>query len=214
LISTGSILALGIYLGMGGAMIGVVCASLVMLTGNLPQWPMLLLQLLSGGMIGGVINKLIFDLEATRNQLEHTAMTDALTGLENRRGLPIGFAHQLAQSIREGQPLLVTLWDINNLKRINDSEGHIAGDAYLKLFADALRSETRQGDFYYRTGGDEFVGLHLGMTDGDGLRDRIHNRFANVAVGWSVVLEDLETTLQTADAMMYETKKKQKELQR
>jgi GGDEF domain-containing protein len=112
--------------------------------------------------------------------------------------------------MRDDKPLLVRLWDLNNLKRINDTQGHNAGDEHLKTFAQALRLETREQDWFYRTGGDEFVGLHLGITDGVGLRDRVQSRLADVAVGWSVVLEDLETTLHTADQMMYEAKKLQK----
>jgi GGDEF domain-containing protein len=207
--ATGSVFAIGVYCGLNGAILGALCACLPFSREAL-QALMPMLQIFSGGAIGALVNKLILDLEHTRDKLQTAVMTDALTGLKNRHALPVAFEHQLAQSIREGKPLLVTLWDLNNLKRINDSQGHNAGDGHLKTFAQVLRLEARAEDVFFRTGGDEFVGLHLGTTDGFGLRDRVQSRFPDVAVGWSVVLEDLETTLHSADQMMYEAKKLQK----
>jgi GGDEF domain-containing protein len=207
--ATGSVFTIGVYCGLGAVMLGVIFASVPFWVHPL-QGLMPMLQIVSGGGIGAVVNTLIVNLEQTRDRLEQAVMIDALTGLENRRALPIAFERHRAQSLRDGKPLLVTLWDLNNLKSINDSKGHNAGDEHLKNFAQVLKLETREQDLFYRTGGDEFVGLHLGMIDGVGLRDRVQARFADVAVGWSVVLEDLETTLHTADQMMYEAKKMQK----
>ncbi|MFZ5993234.1 MAG: diguanylate cyclase [Deinococcota bacterium] len=50
---------------------------------------------------------------------------------------------------------------MDNLKTINDRQGHKAGDAHLAQFAQVLREEAREGDMVYRVGGDEFVGLRI-----------------------------------------------------
>ena len=208
-----SVLVMGIHLGPVGAALGVFAAGPLMhLMLFSPQWPFVWLQLTVGALLGSIIHKLFKDLKQSEAKLEQAAMTDALTGLENRRALPIAFERYQALSKRQNQPLLLTEWDINDLKHINDTQGHAAGDAYLQAFVEALKLESRAEDVFFRIGGDEFVGLHFGLESAQHLRDRVHARFPNVAVGWCVALEDLDATLKAADDMMYAAKKVQKNL--
>ncbi|MBN8133995.1 GGDEF domain-containing protein, partial [Vibrio vulnificus] len=68
-----------------------------------------------------------------------------------------------AQAKRLGLPLTMLYWDMDGLKRLNDTQGHAAGDQALKRLADSLQAFSRQGDAAFRVGGDEFVCLHLNL---------------------------------------------------
>jgi diguanylate cyclase (GGDEF)-like protein len=85
-------------------------------------------------------------------RLRHEATHDILTGLPNRRA----FRRRLAQEIDAGYRLALVLCDMDNLKLINDTHGHEAGDRALQMLAGALRSGLRRSDEAYRIGGDEF----------------------------------------------------------
>jgi diguanylate cyclase (GGDEF)-like protein len=94
-----------------------------------------------------------------RSDVEHRseAIIDALTGLLNRKALHTR-AHELSlQSEVTGQPVGLILGDIDHFKRINDSDGHAAGDAVLTDLAYTLRKQLRAFDLAYRVGGEEFV---------------------------------------------------------
>ncbi|MDO5390123.1 MAG: EAL domain-containing protein [Eubacteriales bacterium] len=85
--------------------------------------------------------------------LRDEASRDYLTGLLNRRGLQIAM-----ESLRkEDLPLAVCLFDLDDLKKVNDNFGHDVGDRILRQFADLLRRKTRSEDILCRYGGDEFV---------------------------------------------------------
>ena len=86
-------------------------------------------------------------------KLRHEATHDALTGLLNRRAFRARLAREAAEPDAE---FALILCDMDNLKRVNDSLGHEAGDLALRLLADALRSGLRRDDAY-RLGGDEFA---------------------------------------------------------
>jgi diguanylate cyclase (GGDEF)-like protein len=99
-------------------------------------------------------------------KLRHEATHDALTGLLNRRA----FRARLAREMAEEEPgFALILCDMDNLKRVNDTLGHEAGDIALKLLADALRSGLRRDDAY-RLGGDEFAIVLPGATELDAQR--------------------------------------------
>jgi diguanylate cyclase (GGDEF)-like protein len=85
-------------------------------------------------------------------QLRHEATHDTLTGLPNRRA----FRRRLAREIDNGDGFALVLCDMDNLKLVNDTHGHKAGDVALQMLAAALRSELRRSDEAYRIGGDEF----------------------------------------------------------
>ncbi len=118
------------------------------------------------------------------------------------------FFRQSAVAARRAQPLLLTSWDLNDLKRINDTRGHAAGDVQLKTFAAVFNGAARLEDSCFRIGGDEFVGLHIGLHDGAALSRRVRKRFPAVAVGWTVVTQDstLAEALERADRAMYANK--------
>ncbi len=100
-------------------------------------------------------------IEAQENriaQLEDIATSDDLTGLKNRRGFFDAFVRELDRCERGfSSGGLLILIDLDNFKAINDTHGHLAGDACLRLVARTLQSEIRQMDIAARLGGDEFV---------------------------------------------------------
>jgi len=109
---------------------------------------------------------LLYGVLNQRN-LSELAHTDPLTGLGNRRALSEGFARMRTQAQRLGKPLTMIFWDLDGLKRVNDQHGHVAGDQVLREVALALQTLLRHGDRAYRIGGDEFVSLHLDLSEGE-----------------------------------------------
>lgn len=99
------------------------------------------------------------EISAQRGQLESymtQALTDALTGLANRRGFDEELKRRFAHLHRGGPPLSLVLVDIDHFKQFNDDHGHLAGDFVLNQVADVLARTTRQMDFVARYGGEEF----------------------------------------------------------
>ena len=85
------------------------------------------------------------------------AITDALTGLHNRRYMESHLATLAEQASSRGKPLAVMMLDIDFFKSINDNHGHDAGDDVLREFAMRVRKSIRGIDLACRYGGEEFV---------------------------------------------------------
>lgn len=95
-----------------------------------------------------------------RNSVRQTielAVTDALTGLHNRRYLDTHLRTLFARAKVRGRPLTICITDIDRFKQVNDVYGHDAGDEVLKEFAGRIRSTVRGADLACRFGGEEFV---------------------------------------------------------
>lgn len=86
-------------------------------------------------------------------KLQDEASQDYLTGLLNRRG----FQAALNQVRAFEYPVAMYIFDLDDLKKVNDNYGHAMGDKMLQMFAEVLKSHTREGDILARYGGDEFV---------------------------------------------------------
>ena len=102
------------------------------------------------------------DLLLSWSQLQplvRSATTDELTTLSNRAVFQRRFAEEWSRSTRFGEPLGLLLIDLDNFKEINDSLGHLAGDAVLAEFGVCLRKTLRLYDVVSRFGGDEFAAL-------------------------------------------------------
>ena len=94
---------------------------------------------------------------ASEDHLRHLAATDALTGLANYRRLSETLESEIKRSERTARSFAVLLFDLNGMKRINDSHGHLAGNRALCRLADIFRSSCRSIDTAARYGGDEFA---------------------------------------------------------
>ncbi|MCW2311813.1 bifunctional diguanylate cyclase/phosphodiesterase [Rhodoferax antarcticus] len=98
-------------------------------------------------------------IKAHQKQLEHMAHYDTLTGLPNRLLLSDRLRQAIAQGQRRDKALAVVYLDLDNIKAVNDTHGHEAGDAVLMALSEAMQNALREGDTLARLGGDEFVAV-------------------------------------------------------
>ncbi len=159
------------------------------------------------GLVGLGYYRMVEKLRVLHANLINQALTDPLTGLRNRRALEEDYPRMQALAQRERKRLVFTLWDINDLKAINDLYGHAAGARVLRKFASILKEAVRQSDALYRIGGDEFAGLHIGLEDPDRMLERIRKQFPWASSGWVDATHlELERAYRIADQNMYRDK--------
>ncbi|MDL1973446.1 MAG: diguanylate cyclase [Deltaproteobacteria bacterium] len=106
---------------------------------------------------GRRIIELQSDLLAARQDLIKLSNTDALTGLLNRRAIMAGVATEIARSQRNERMFGLSLLDIDYFKKVNDTYGHLTGDAVLQECAKRISSALRPYDSVGRYGGEEFL---------------------------------------------------------
>lgn len=185
------------------------------------------------GMLVFIVTQLVFvvrsylavyDKNVRVEFYEHMAFTDSLTGVGNRAA----FEARLTEIGREREkhlPVWCVSADVNNLKQVNDSQGHMAGDRIISAAAEALQAGLGKGTVY-RVGGDEFVALVCGVGREKleeallevGRREEAYNRTHEIplslAVGCDGMLptdSDLEKMVTRADSRMYREKKRMKQ---
>jgi diguanylate cyclase (GGDEF)-like protein len=96
-------------------------------------------------------------LERDRSRLAEESITDALTGLTNRRGFARRLEEEISRANRHGQPLSLLLLDVDAFKDYNDRFGHPEGDLALRAVAQILQLNVRNYDVVARHGGEEFA---------------------------------------------------------
>jgi len=163
-----------------------------------------------------------------RDSVQHTiemAITDALTGLHNRRYLERHLATLVDQAVKRAKQVSVLVLDVDHFKSVNDTYGHDAGDAVLREFAQRVKQAVRGVDLVARYGGEEFV---IAMPDTDAglayfVGERIRDRIAcepfvvgdgvpvdmTISVGIASVISAEDTPaklLQRADGALYQAK--------
>lgn len=109
-----------------------------------------LLSLITKGLSLSLNNAVAHD------QLERIAALDPLTGLYNRRFGIERLEEEMSRASRLGGPLSVIMLDIDHFKKINDTNGHLAGDRVIRRLAQVARNAVRKGDLLVRYGGEEF----------------------------------------------------------
>jgi len=123
-------------------------------------------------LVGRVYNRV-------RMQLASMVLTDPLTGCLNRRGFEQSLTREIARASRAGSEMSLLALDLDHFKTINDTRGHVVGDAVLREAGNLLLQTARAGDIVARTGGEEFSIL-LPDTPGNGafhLANRLCDRF-------------------------------------
>lgn len=157
-------------------------------------------------------------------QLARQARTDALTGLGHHGALMSALRTAVARADEEGSPLALAMVDLDDFKRVNDTHGHLAGDALLAGVAARMRAELRASQAVYRYGGEEFtvilpnVTAEEAVTVAERVRRAVSERPITVADGLALtatcsiglcqrgVAEDAQALLARADAALLRAK--------
>jgi diguanylate cyclase (GGDEF)-like protein len=174
-------------------------------------------QALLMGLLFVVALLLVLVLRERRRaqHVERVSQLDYLTGLANREGFDRMLAIEWRRAMRYGHTLGIVFIDLDDFKRFNDSNGHLAGDRLLREVAAVINSEARASDYTARLGGDEFVIL-CPETDAAGL-EALARRLETASVGLAVSLSigfthqlptdtSAEDLVGRADAAMYQAK--------
>ncbi|MGD9171042.1 MAG: GGDEF domain-containing protein [Candidatus Thiodiazotropha sp.] len=103
------------------------------------------------------ISALTEEVEAANLLLQHKAEHDALTGALNRHRLEEDLRRELSLAKRHGHSLSLVMFDIDHFKRVNDQQGHAAGDYVLRTLAHTVLEILRLHDIMFRYGGEEFL---------------------------------------------------------
>lgn len=130
---------------------------------SLCHWPME-----DGRRVSVAVLHDVGDLHSHVHRANQLAETDALTGVGNRLRLSREMQHLLGAQL----PFAVLYLDLRHFKRLNDEQGHAAGDEALQVVAQRLLGQVRDGDLVARLGGDEFVVLLPSLADEEMLAER------------------------------------------
>jgi diguanylate cyclase (GGDEF)-like protein len=159
-------------------------------------------------------------LMRAESQKRSESVYDALTGLQNRRGMEVRFEDFHAAAVASGEPLALLLCDLDEFKAINDIHGHQRGDVVLSEAADAIRHCLRPTEVVFRIGGEEFLVLVAGcgpedaVVVGERVRQAVESArpgglpvTCSVGVGAAVAEAiDFDLLFGAADRALYEAK--------
>lgn len=132
----------------------------------------------------GKLRAMTATLSARSQTLEQAALTDSLTGMQNRRYFDDALREYLEEFQRIGKPIGLMILDLDHFKAINDTHGHDVGDEVLRAVANCLKDMTRYHDVVARLGGEEFAVVAPNM-DNDllvKLAERIRRAIAAMAI--------------------------------
>ena len=165
------------------------------------------------------------ELALANAELENLSLVDDLTGLYNRKGFLALAHHRVKLAQRTGEPFFVAFVDLDDLKQINDTFGHQAGNCALVDAATVLKQCFRDSDILARLAGDEFA-VFIAEADGQKIAHRIASKLAayndsagreyclsfSTGIVSAVSAEDfeIETLLAEADSLMYQQKRQKR----
>lgn len=176
------------------------------------------------GQLMREISGTIASAESTYAELVRRAETDPLTDIANRRNLVRIGAESLRAAARSGDPLSVVVLDLDQFKNVNDTYGHAAGDAVLRMVAGVVERALRSGAAFARVGGEEFAVLlpDTALTDALAVAERLRHSIsalampaldgATITASFGVTVAaaddtDIESVLHRADTALYDSKR-------
>lgn len=163
---------------------------------------------------------------AYHEAIHNMAIQDGMTGIHNKRYFMDFLEREIAVASRHGHPLTLVMFDVDHFKKVNDTHGHLAGDAVLKDLASRIRPRIRREDLFARYGGEEFAcvlpstALAGGVAFADQLRQLVEERacrFENMLIPFTISLGvttlqrgtsiDSATLIKRADENLYAAKR-------
>ena len=161
------------------------------------------------------VRKKMISIEQHNEHLQNMVMTDSLTNAYNKKFI-LNTMEKLIEAPGKGY-FSIMMFDLDHFKKLNDTQGHIAGDMVLKRIASIARSSIRTQDILGRYGGDEFVIILPGVTTSETMfvAERFRKKVeeadldVSVSIGVSSYPQDgstVEQLLETADAGLYHSK--------
>jgi two-component system cell cycle response regulator len=163
---------------------------------------------------------------AYHEAIHNMAIMDGMTGIHNKRYFMEFLEREIAVASRHGHPLTLVMFDVDHFKKINDSHGHLAGDAVLKDLSQRIRPRIRREDLFARYGGEEFAcvlpstALPGGIVFAEHLRVLVEERpcaFDDKGIPFTISLGvttlhrdtgvDPETLIKRADENLYSAKR-------
>lgn len=219
-------LKIGAYVGVplekaDGSLFGTLCAIDPEVQPAMTSADLELVELL-GKMLSTVLAADLKAVEQSRlaQHWMRESHSDGLTGLANRRGWDQQIAEEEARARRYGTPLCVLVVDLDDIKQINDTQGHAEGDELLRRSARCIDNALRQTDFAARIGGDEFaiLGIECSADESQRLYERLAESFAAAGINASIGMacrdhsQGLTQAWEAADQAMYEEKSRHRQL--
>ena len=218
----------GAYIGVplrhfNGRLFGTLCGFDVQPRGDRLKGHELLLKLV-GASLSAMLQREL-DIQSLSRELERVkveSQLDALTNVYNRRGWERFVAQEETRCKRYASPVSVIIVDLDDLKQVNDRNGHDMGDQLLRRTARLLRSVVRSNDIVARLGGDEFgvLAVEASSDQVNQLARRVQISLVeeeiNASIGWATrrASESIRETVAQADAHMYEMKRQRQHLMR
>jgi diguanylate cyclase (GGDEF)-like protein len=172
-----------------------------------------------------IISHLMASYRSQLKKEEGEADTDSLTGAYNTRGFYVRAEEERLRFQRFLRPFTVAYVDLDNFKKVNDTEGHRVGDEVLRQVVSAAKAFSRKNDLVARLGGDEFAFLFVetGFAEAGAAMSKIRSSMLQVMqtnnwpvtfsvgmVTYSKVPESVEQMVKLADDLMYLVKKNSK----
>jgi two-component system, cell cycle response regulator len=163
---------------------------------------------------------------AYHEAIHNMAIQDGMTGIANKRHFSEFIDREVAVAHRHGHPLSLVMFDVDHFKKINDTQGHLAGDAVLKDLTARIKTRVRREDLFARYGGEEFAcilpstALAGGVVFAEQVRTIIEKTptiFADKSISFTVSLGvstlhreagvDAQTLIKRADENLYAAKR-------
>jgi diguanylate cyclase (GGDEF)-like protein len=187
------------------------------------QWGILALVLVAFSIIGGYISSLRQKLRISKEIIREMAIRDELTGLYNRRHVMELLDHEKNRSSRGGGIFCLAILDIDHFKNVNDTYGHLAGDAVLQAVATTMKTTMRNTEYCARYGGEEFLivltqtGINGALIGAERVRTNIEKiPFPDIGSDFKITVsiglseykmrEDVDDIIARADEALYRAK--------